>query len=546
VAAGGRAISEVILGLDQPRASISRDGVVEETAKVVQLSPLLSASQTHSAPAVDVLSVPEPWPWPGPVAPLKSEPWQYLGPYDPTRSGLEALPLRRDQGKALREKVPYQMHALWASAPNRPDPVAVLMKTNEGRQQEFVPIRMGRMAASPFGFLRGACAMMAWDLAHTQVTGLTVIMDGDAHLNNFGFYGTPQRDVVFDLNDFDEGTVGPWEWDLKRLVASVNVAARENGLDKDKRREAVMKAVWGYRFNARRLRSFGVLEAWYLHTFPGHENPVYEFHWKTKAAFAKAIAKAQRKTNATLLLEACHQDIDGRWRFREDPPALARVDAETEEKVIGSLVEYCDAITVERRFMLKRYRAMDIVHRIVGVGSVGTRAYLVLLFGSGEKGPLFIQIKEAAPAAHAPYLPPLPPQFHHKGRRIVAVQRILQSSIDVLLGTTTIDGRPFYVRQMKNMKASVSVEGLTGVPFNGVRHGLRGDPCSCAYACRRWGQDRGLLWKVRGSRRSSCRFRGSLRRSNRERPCSAGKGDQGRQSGCHRGRVAHSSAVRES
>jgi hypothetical protein len=138
---------------------------------------------------------PDPWPWPAPIAPLKLEPWQYPGPYDPARSGLEPLPLRREDGKALRESVLYQMHGLWAPAPNRPDPVAVLMKTNEGRQQDFVRIRMGRMAASPFGFLRGACAVMAWDLAHTQVTGATVVMAGDAHLNNFGFYGTPQRDV---------------------------------------------------------------------------------------------------------------------------------------------------------------------------------------------------------------------------------------------------------------------------------------------------------------------------------------------------------------
>jgi uncharacterized protein (DUF2252 family) len=152
--------------------------------------------------------------------------------------------------------------------------------------------------------------------------------------------------------------------------------------------------------------------------------------------------------------------------FFEDPPVLARVDAETEKKVIGSLIEYCETIPVERRYMLKRYRAVDVVHRIVGVGSVGTRAYLVLLFGSGDEDPLFLQVKEAAPAAHAPYLPPLPPYFQHEGRRIVAAQRTLQSSLDVLLGTTTIDGRPFYVRQMKNMKASIPVEWLVGAPFN--------------------------------------------------------------------------------
>ena len=432
----------------------------EDKANIVRLST--------SGPAPGALFAigPAQWPWPAPVALLKPEPWQYFGAYDPARNGLGSLPLRQQDGKALRKIVLHQTHGIWPPAPNRPDPVAVVMKTNEDRQQEFVPIRMARMAASPFGFLRGACAVMAWDLAHTQVTGSMVIMHGDAHLNNFGFYGTPQRDVVFDLNDFDEGTLGPWEWDLKRLVASVNVAARENGLAKDERREAVMKAVYGYRFNARSLQSRGVLATWYLHTFPGQDNPIYQFNPKTKAVFTKAIAKAERTDNATLLLKSCQRDVDGGWRFFEDPPLLTRVHADTEKKVIGSLIEYCETIPVERRYMLKRYRVVDIVRRVVGVGSVGMRAYLMLLFGSGDEDPLFLQVKEATHAAHAPYLPPLPPFLQHDGHRVVSAQRALQSSIDVLLGWTTIDGRPFYVRQMKNMKAAIPIEWLVGEPFN--------------------------------------------------------------------------------
>lgn len=403
---------------------------------------------------------------PVPVAPLKLEPWQYLGAYDPEKSGLKPLPLRQQEGKGLREDVPHAAHGSWKPATDRPDPVQVLLKTNEGRQAEFVPIRMGRMAASPFGFLRGACSMMAWDLAHTPITGLTAIIDGDAHLNNFGLFGTPQRDVVFDLNDFDEGVVGPWEWDLKRLVASVNIAARENGLDQDERRTAVMRAVYGYRFNARRLQDFGVMECWYLHAYPGRDNPVYQFDPKTRAVFAKAVAKAEQTTSETLLFKTCHRDVDGAWRFFEEPPVLTRVDDDTAARITASLTAYCESIAPERRFMLKRYRIVDIAHRIVGVGSVGTRAYLLLLFGSGDEDPLFLQVKEAAPAAHAPYVPVLPEMFRHDGRRIVAAQRALQSSIDVLLGWTTIDARPFYVRQMKNMKASVPVEWLVGEPFN--------------------------------------------------------------------------------
>jgi uncharacterized protein (DUF2252 family) len=413
----------------------------------------------------NVAQFPDLWPWPAPVPALKLEPWQYLGAYDPAQSGLQPLPLRQQDGKGLRRTFPHAAHGAWKPAPTRPDPVEVLVKTNEGRQERFVPIRMGRMAASPFGFLRGACAVMAWDLAQTPVTGLTVILDGDAHLNNFGLYGTPQRDVVFDLNDFDEGVIGPWEWDLKRLAASINVAGRENGLDANERRAAVLQAVYGYRFNARRLQDFGVLETWYLHAYPGRENPIYQFDPKTKAVFTKAVAKAERTTSETLLLKACHRDVDGAWRFFDDPPLLTRIDDETAAKIVASLVEYCETIPTERRYMLKRYRVVDIAHRIVGVGSVGTRAYLVLLFGSGDQDPLFLQVKEAARAAHAPYLPLLPEMFRHEGRRIVAAQRALQSAIDVLLGWTTIDGRPYYVRQMKNMKASVPVEWLAGKPF---------------------------------------------------------------------------------
>lgn len=414
----------------------------------------------------NVALMPERWPWPAPVAPLKPEPWQYLGAFDPDQSGLKPLLLRQREGKALRQRVPHDAHGAWKPAADRPDPVDVVMKTNEGRQQDFVPIRMGRMAASPFGFLRGSCAVMAWDLAHTPISGLTTIICGDAHLGNFGLFGTPQRDVVFDLNDFDEGTVGPWEWDLKRLVASVNVAARENGLDRDERRTAVMRTVYGYRMNARRLQDMGVMEIWFLHAYPGRDNPLYQFDSKTKAVFAKAVAKAEHTTSETLLLKTCHRDVDGGWRFFEEPPVLTRVDADTARKIVGSFVEYCETIPVERRFMLKRYTVADIAHRIVGVGSVGTRAYLMLLFGNGDEDPLFLQVKEASPAAHAPYLPPLPDWLRHEGRRVVGAQRSLQASIDVLLGFTTIDGRPYYVRQMKNMKASIPVEWLIGEPFN--------------------------------------------------------------------------------
>src|SRR5271167_786080 len=199
------------------------------------------------------------------------------------RNEVESWERRRVEGKALRGKTPHEAQAEWSPPKDRPDPVATVLESNAGRQEHLVPLRMGRMAASPFAFLRGSCVVMDWDLAHTPFSGISVIVDGDAHLNNFGFYGTPQRDVVMDLNDFDEVTQGPWEWDLKRLVASFNVAARENGMNRRERRAAVMQCVEGYRFNAARLQNMPHIDIWHLHAYPGRDNPLIKLDPKTQA-----------------------------------------------------------------------------------------------------------------------------------------------------------------------------------------------------------------------------------------------------------------------
>jgi uncharacterized protein (DUF2252 family) len=382
------------------------------------------------------------------------------------RPAVDSWERRRAQGKALRKRVPREDHATHTRPRNRPDPLELLAASNLGRQPSFVPIRMGRMAASPFSFLRGSSVIMAWDLAKTPASGIWVVMDGDAHLNNFGLFGTPQRDVVFDLNDFDEAMIGPWEWDLKRLVASVNVAGRENGLNRKERRTAAMGCVEGYRFNLDRLKSMGVLDIWYLHAYPGRENPLVHADDKARVVFSKAAAKAMRETNLRLLQKSAAQSANGTWRLREDPPILTRVSEKTRQSVLAGLNQYKDTLTRERRYMLSRYHVADVAHRVVGVGSVGTRAYLVLLFGNGDDDPLFLQVKEATLPAHAQYFPHQPEEYSHHGRRVVTGQRALQSSSDVLLGWTTIDGRPFYVRQMKNMKGSIPTEWLTGEAFN--------------------------------------------------------------------------------
>ncbi len=373
---------------------------------------------------------------------------------------------RHKIGKALRERTPRESHANGKAADNRPDPLDLLAASNVGRQKELIPLRMGRMAASPFTFLRGAACVMAWDLSKTPNSGIRVIVDGDAHINNFGFYGTPQRDVIFDLNDFDEATVGPWEWDLKRLVASVNVAARENGMNKAERAAAVMSAVAGYRANVERLESMGVLDVWYLHVYPETKHPMLRRDPKSQAVIEKCVAKAKSQTNATLLKKIAERGSDGGWRLREDPPILTRVDAKTREKVIQGLEEYAPQLPPERFFMLNRYHVVDVGHRVVGVGSVGTRAYLALLMGNDDNDPLFLQVKESVSPAHAPYTVTLPKQYQHHGKRVVFGQRALQATGDVMLGPTTVDGRPFFVRQMKNMKASIPVEWLTGDAFN--------------------------------------------------------------------------------
>jgi len=331
-----------------------------------------------------------------------------------------------------------------------------------------VPLRTGRMAASPFAFLRGAAAVMAWDLSHTPVTGIQVWIDGDAHINNFGLYGTPQRDVVVDLNDFDEATLGPWEWDLKRLVASVNVAGRENGFSRKERRRAVMKAVSGYRFNLARLSGMGVLEAWSLFGHAERRPTAVKVPNKAWAIIQKTVGKAKRTTNESLLPKVALRNHDGAWRFRDDPPILTRVDDDTRRKVVASLVEYAEHLTPAYRIMLRRYTVADVAHRVVGVGSVGTRAYLVLCFGNGDVDPLFLQVKEAIVPVHAAYLPQvsLREENRHQGRRVIEAQRLMQALGDPLLGSTTIDGRPYFVRQMKNMKASMPVSLMTGEPFD--------------------------------------------------------------------------------
>ena len=374
---------------------------------------------------------------------------------------------RHALGKAQRKRVPRESHAEWKPPKDRPDPLKLIDRSNQGRLGFLIPLRMGRMAASPFGFLRGTAGVMAWDLAHSPVSGITTIIDGDSHLGNFGFYGTPQHDIVFDLHDFDETAIGAWEWDLKRLVASFNVLGRENGLSRLERSDAVKRCVSGYRENSHRLERMGVLDVWYQHAYPGRLNPLVAIDPKSEAIFKKAVRKAATKTSASLLTKMTQRDRHGRWRFRNDPPILTRVDRETREQVISGLKQYADTLTRDWRYLVSLYHVEDVALRVVGVGSVGTRVYLAMLFGNGDADPLFLQVKEAGDSAWAPYVPTMPAEFAvHKSWRVIWGHRMLQASSDPLLGFTTIGGRDYYVRQMKNLKGGVPFEYLSGEPFS--------------------------------------------------------------------------------
>ena len=349
------------------------------------------------------------------------------------------------------------------------------------------------MAASPFAFLRGAASVMAWDLSHTPVTGIQVMIDGDAHINNFGLYGTLQRDVIIDLNDFDEATMGPWEWDLKRLVASVNVAGRENGLSRRERRTAVMQAVAGYRSNAARLSTMGVLEVWSLFGYAERRPTALKVPEKAWALIQKVVAKAKATTNETLLPKVARRRHDGGWRFIEDPPVLTGIDDETRGKIIASLN---DTPSISRRPTASCCADTGSQTSPTASWASAASARAPTWHSSSATGiddPLFLQIKEATPPAHAPYLPPLAARTEHDGFRVVNIQRVLQSLGDPMLGHTSIDGRPYYVRQMKNMKASMPVPlhdrhavQLLGVPVGALlsrAHARSGDAARIAGYC---------------------------------------------------------------
>jgi uncharacterized protein (DUF2252 family) len=370
-----------------------------------------------------------------------------------------------EQGRAARKQVPRRSHGEWEPRADRRDPVAVLAEQAEQRLPELVPIRHGRMAVSPFTFFRGGAAIMADDLAATATTGLSVQSCGDAHLTNFGMYAAPDRRLVFDVNDFDETHVASFEWDVKRLAASLAVAARDNRFGGRAQLRIARAAAVGYQQALRQLTGLPFLEAWYtrLDVAPLMELADAEISPRQAQGMRRQVDKAHRRTSLQALGRFAQQ-VDGEFRIRPQPPVITTVPAELRDEttvlVEDALAHYTGTLEPSQRVVADYYRFVDVARKVSGVGSVGTDGYMVLMMGDRDDDPLFLQFKEAQPSVLAPYTAAA--TFGSHGERVVTGQRIMQTSSDPFLGwyVHPPTGRHFYVRQLRDMKGSLNPSGM--------------------------------------------------------------------------------------
>jgi uncharacterized protein (DUF2252 family) len=361
---------------------------------------------------------------------------------------------RRDAGRARRADVPRSAHAEWDVEARDRDPIAVLEEQARTRVPELVPVRYARMAESPFAFFRGGAAIMAMDLSTTPVTDLTVQACGDAHVANFGTFATPERNIVFDVNDFDETERGPWEWDVKRLAASLHVVARGQGFRSSQRDDVVLEAVRVYREYIAQFAAMRTLDLWYDRTTAA--DVVAHFPKRYRAQAARDVDRALRKDHVRAVTRLTTDD-EGRPRFSDDPPIVVHLDdLDTDmADVEATVADYRASLTDERRFLFDRFRVVDVARRVVGVGSVGTRCWVVLLeaIAPAASGPdrIVLQVKEAQPSVLAPFVGPTP--SGHEGRRVVSGQRLTQAASDLLLGWCQApSGVHYYVRQLWDVK----------------------------------------------------------------------------------------------
>ena len=380
------------------------------------------------------------------------------------------------RGKKARAEVPRSNHAEFAPAPDRPDPVELLQGDDASRVPELLPIRYGRMAVSAFTFFRGAALPMAADLAGTPRSGLVAQICGDAHLANFGVFASPERRLVFDINDFDETLPGPWEWDIKRLATSLEVAGRDNGYSTKQRHSIVLAAVAAYRKSMAGFAEKTVLEVWYAHADEDAIKARFDEAGRGQKLTAqqrkratRAMAKARTKDNLGALGRFAG-DKDGRPEIVADPPLIVPIrdlvedgtdPAELQEQLQGMLDVYRSTLEPERRVLLDQYRLADFARKVVGVGSVGTRSWMALLLGDHDRDPLFLQAKEAGPSALEQFVGPS--EYDNAGQRVVVGQRLMQAVSDIFLGWVRVKGidgqtRDFYLRQLRDWKGSAEIE----------------------------------------------------------------------------------------
>ncbi len=357
-------------------------------------------------------------------------------------------------------------HAQWAPPQDRPDPVAALEEQAKARVPDLVPIRHGRMAASPFAYFRGAAAVMAWDLAHTPTTDIRVQACGDAHLLNFGMFAAPDRRLVFDVNDFDETLPAPFDWDVKRLAASFAVAARDNGFPDRDAHTAARLAVRSYRAEMANYAAMRFLKVWYSRIDVEEVSRLFDALQPETAVRRRRqdIAKAQRRTSLKTFLKMCDQ-VEGQYRIRPAHPVIVRFPIELYpgvlEELRSAIALYQDTLAEDRREVLRRYYFGDFARKVVGVGSVGLEAFVMLLLGDRDDEPLFLQLKEAQESVLAPFAGHS--EYQHQGERVVRGQRLTQAAADPFLGWTSsgeATGTPvkeYYVRQLRDMKGSMSV-----------------------------------------------------------------------------------------
>jgi len=377
------------------------------------------------------------------------------------------------RGKAARKEVPRAGHALFEPLPTRADPVELLERQAKTRVPELVPIRYGRMLVSPFTFYRGAAMIMAHDLAATPRSGLNVQCCGDAHLSNFGVFASPERALVFDVNDFDETLPGPWEWDVKRLAVSMLIAARSNGFRAKEQDRIMLDTVGQYRTAMAQFAGMKQLEVWYAHldiqsVLQEHAS---QFKPKQVKRTEKTLAKAQTKDSMTAFSKLTHV-VDGKVQIVDESPLIVPIGQLAQGGELDEIVEqlhqllrdYRGTLEFDRRVLLEAFELTDLARKVVGVGSVGTRAYIALLLGRDGQDPLFLQMKEAEASVLEEFLGPS--EFSNHGERVVVGQRLMQAVSDIFLGwlhvDTGLDGksRDFYVRQLKDWKGSAEIEQM--------------------------------------------------------------------------------------